>query len=85
MQRGRMYFVYILKSKTNQRKTYVGYTSDLKRRLRDHNSGQSEYSKPFSPWELEMYLAFASLSKAKAFERYLKEGGGWRFAKRRLM
>jgi putative endonuclease len=37
------------------------------------------------PWKLETYIAFSDAEKAKAFERYLKMGGGWRFAKRRLI
>jgi hypothetical protein len=37
------------------------------------------------PWKVETYLAFSDQEKAKAFERYLKMGGGWRFAQRRLI
>ncbi|MCL5782238.1 MAG: GIY-YIG nuclease family protein [Patescibacteria group bacterium] len=38
-----MYYVYILQSKANQ-SYYIGVTSDLKRRLKDHNSGNSKYT-----------------------------------------
>ena len=33
-----MYHVYLLKSSKDQR-LYVGYTSDVERRLREHNAG----------------------------------------------
>ena len=31
-----MYYVYLIKSLKNQNKTYVGYTTDLKSRLKKH-------------------------------------------------
>ena len=34
-----MYYVYILKSDTEDWR-YVGYTSDLRARLKDHNNGK---------------------------------------------
>jgi len=80
-----MRYVYILRSVGEPGQTYVGVTGDLKRRLRQHNSGQSEYTRDFRPWKLETYIAFSNPEKAKRFERYLKMGGGWRFAKRRLI
>lgn len=80
-----MQYVYIIKSITRPDKTYLGCTNNLRRRLRDHNSGQSTFTKSYRPWKLEMYLAFSCPSKAKSFERYLKGGGGWRFAERRLI
>lgn len=69
-----MKYVYILRSVKNSNKSYIGLTSDLKRRLRDHNNGQSFYTSQFRPWKLETYIAFSSHEKAKEFERYLKEG-----------
>lgn len=65
--------------------TYIGLTGDLRRRLRDHNSGQSTFTKRYAPWKLETYVAFSDAEKARRFERYLKKSGGWRFAQRRLM
>ena len=38
-----MYYVYIIRSDTVG-KHYIGYTSDLGRRLKNHNSGYSESS-----------------------------------------
>jgi putative endonuclease len=77
--------VYILRSVGWPEQTYIGVASDLRRRLRQHNDGQSEYTRQFMPWRVEAYIAFSKAAKAKEFERYLKKGGGWRFAQRRLI
>lgn len=81
----RMTYVYILRSMSDSTQTYIGVTTDLGRRLQQHNTGQSAYTKQFMPWKVETYIAFSDAEKAKAFERYLKMGGGWRFAQRRLI
>lgn len=80
-----MKYVYILKSQKNPEKKYVGVTGNLRRRLQEHNLKDSEYTRQFAPWRLETYLAFSNEEKALAFERFLKKGGGWRFATRRLI
>ena len=44
-------YVYLLRSlKTG--KFYVGWTTDLNRRLSEHNSGESHYTKSRGPWGL---------------------------------
>ena len=80
-----MWYVYILRSVRQPEQSYVGVTGDLPHRLKQHNAGQSDYTKRFVPWRVETYIAFSKADKARAFETYLKKGGGWRFAKRRLM
>ena len=39
-----MYYVYIIKSIMHSDQIYVGYTTDLKKRLETHNSGGSVYT-----------------------------------------
>jgi predicted GIY-YIG superfamily endonuclease len=63
---------------------YVGYTSDLKARLKSHNQGKSKHTGKYSPWELITYVAFSEQSKALAFEKYLKSHSGKAFANKRL-
>lgn len=46
-----MYFVYILKSEVNNQ-YYIGYCSDLDRRLKRHNKGYVESTKRYKPWQL---------------------------------
>jgi putative endonuclease len=79
-----MYYVYLLRSLKNPSKTYVGYTADLKQRLETHNSGGSVYTEKNRPWKLITYIAFDSEKKASEFEKYIKIGSGYAFAKKRL-
>ena len=78
-----MYYVYLIESLSNRRR-YVGLTTDLAQRIREHNAGESTYTSSFRPWKLTTYIAFDSKAKAEAFERYLKSGSGHAFARKRL-
>ena len=62
----------------------VGITTDLKRRLHEHNDGKSYHTSKFKPWRLVTYVAFSDRAKADSFERYLKSGSGHAFANKRL-
>lgn len=79
-----MYYVYLIQSLKTSFKIYIGYTINLKQRFETHNSGGSVYTKLDRPWELIMYLAFKTESKALEFEKYLKIGSGQAFAKKRF-
>ena len=79
-----MHYVYLLRSFKDPSKTYVGYTTDLRQRLKTHNSGGSIHTKSFRPWTLVVYLAFDTEQKALAFEKYIKVGSGHAFAKKRF-
>ena len=77
-----MFYVYYLRSKEFPEKTYIGFTSNLKQRLADHNAGKSVYTKDFKPWSLIGFLGFDQEIKALRFERYLKSNAGRIFLKR---
>ena len=79
-----MYYVYFLRSLKNSSKTYIGYTNNLKQRLETHNSGGSIYTKNNRPWKLVTFVAFDSEEKALGFEKYIKVGSGYAFAKKRF-
>ena len=79
-----MHYVYLLRSLKDPAQTYIGCTANLKQRFETHNSGGSIHTAVFRPWELVMYLAFASEKKAAAFEKYIKIGSGTAFAKKRF-
>lgn len=74
------YYVYILQSEKDQ-SLYVGYTSDLKKRLQSHNAGINKATKPFIPYKLIHYEAFLNRVDAKRRETYLKSGWGLRSIK----
>ncbi len=80
-----MHFVYILTSIQDPTKIYIGRTSDLNKRLSEHNRGESQYTKTFAPWKIETYLAFSNEKSAEAFEKYLKSGSGFAFLKKHLL
>jgi len=69
------YYVYILQSQKDN-SFYIGYTSDLKKRFKEHNDGQSQATKPFRPYKLIFYEAFLNRIDAKNREEYLKSGYG---------
>ena len=70
-----MHYVYILQSEKNKR-LYKGVTSDLKRRLKEHNSGGVPYTRSLIPWKLLYYEAFSNKEDATREEKFLKSGKG---------
>lgn len=79
-----MYYVYILRSISSPNIQYVGFSTNLKKRIDAHNSGYSMHTKRFRPWHLETYVGFNDVKKARKFEYYLKTGSGKAFLKRHL-
>lgn len=79
-----MFYVYILKScRDNTR--YIGVTENLKRRIREHNSGNSNYTSSKLPYKLIWYCVFTNKEKAYCFEKYLKSSSGMAFLKKRFI
>ncbi|MEK7185812.1 MAG: GIY-YIG nuclease family protein [Patescibacteria group bacterium] len=79
-----MYYVYILQS-SKSKIFYYGYTLNLVKRVKEHNSGESKFTKGHIPWKLVWYSAFENKQKAKDFELYLKSGSGKAFVYKRLV
>ena len=73
-------FVYLIQSTADATQWYVGLTSDVSRRLTEHNEGRSPHTAKHRPWKLALTLSFADPYKALAFEKYLKSGSGRAFA-----
>jgi len=71
-----MYYVYYLKSLKDLNKNYVGYSTDIKNRLKFHNMGMVPSTKPFTPWEIIFYEAFKNKGDAKRREQYFKTTKG---------
>jgi len=76
------YYVYLLGSGGSH--LYVGVTSDLKRRIREHNEKKVFSTRPYAPWELIYYEACRNKQDAIRREKYLKTSQGSRLLKRRL-
>jgi len=77
------FYVYILQSLKNK-ELYVGYTTDLQRRFKEHNSGKNFSTKPYMPWQLIHYEAYLNEEDVKRREKYLKTSQGSRLLKRML-
>jgi putative endonuclease len=77
-------YVYLIRSISAPSERYVGRCASLKKRLQQHNSGESSHTAKFVPWELVTYIAFSDSAKAQSFELYLKQGSGHAFANKRL-
>jgi putative endonuclease len=76
-------YVYVLMSGVDGR-WYTGSTIDLRRRLAEHQAGQSTATQCRGPWRLIYYEASPDLEDAQARERYLKSGMGKRYVRNRL-
>ncbi len=70
-----MYYVYVLKSKKDDN-LYLGYTNDLNRRLKQHNTSSSKSTKSRLPLQLIYYEAYLSEKDAKNREYQLKRFSG---------
>ena len=64
-------YVYLLRSHADGR-YYLGWTTNLSRRLEEHNIGMSLYTKARGPWELIAYEKYDGPEAAKHRERVLK-------------
>jgi putative endonuclease len=71
---GQMYSVYVLRNP--QGRLYVGSTSDLKRRVLQHQSDGAGWTRGRGPWELVHYEHFHNRAEAMGRERELKMGRG---------
>ncbi len=79
-----MFYVYLLISLADPNQRYVGFTTNLKQRVRSHNEGASIHSRKHKPWRPVRYFAFDDERRAREFEHYLKSGSGRAFANKRL-
>src|SRR3989338_10432731 len=77
-----MFYIYLLRNQNNR--LYTGYTSNLRKRLKEHNQKLNLSTKHYGPWELIYYEACVSKSDAKRREEYLKTTQGKRFLKVRI-
>ena len=69
-----MYYVYLLKD-PNSNWIYIGYTSDLSKRLKEHNEGKTQTTRKFSSIDLIYYEAYKSAKDAMEREKKLKQYG----------
>ena len=67
------YYVYMLISKGNKPVSYVGYTNNLKKRIKLHNLGKGAKFTRGRKWKLIYKEKFTSKNKAILREYYIKK------------
>lgn len=72
---GDMHYVYVLLSQKDN-KFYIGFTSDLKRRIKEHDDGKTQSTKSRRPLKLLYYEAHLSNNDALRREAYFKTAKG---------
>ena len=79
-----MYYVYVLQSLKTPNWLYKGSTSDLKKRVEEHNLGKNFSTATRRPFKLIYYEAYLLREDAEAREKYLKTNMGMRVLKKQL-
>ena len=78
-----MFYVYVLHSDKDAG-LYIGYSTDLRRRLVEHKTGMAFATSYRAPWKLIYYEAYTDLLDAKGHGVFLKSGSGRKFLMKQL-
>ena len=70
-----MFYVYVIASEDKDSKLYIGYTKDLKERMRQHNSDANTGWTKGHRWKLVYYESYLSKDDARRREDKLKNDG----------
>jgi putative endonuclease len=78
-----VFYVYVLRSESDSG-FYIGFSTNLRARLRQHQDGKSFATKSRGPWKLIYYEAYTEREDAEGREKFLKSGAGRRFLRTQL-
>ena len=78
-----VFYVYVLRSESDSG-FYIGFSTNLRARLRQHQASESFATKSRGPWKLVYYEAYLNQEDALGREKYLKSGSGRRFLRAQL-
>ena len=67
-----MYYVYVIQPVDRSNYFYIGYSSDLKKRIESHNTGQNKSTK-HTQWRLVYYEAYITAQSARQRDQRLKK------------
>ena len=80
-----MFYVYLIRSKKDDRWVYTGSTGDLRKRFAMHNDGLVPSTKLYRPFHLLYYESYAAEADARHREQNLKlRANAFNQLKRRL-
>ena len=69
--------MYVLRSESDFG-FYIGFSTNLRARLRQHQDGESLATSHRGPWKLIYYEAYTEREDAEGREKFLKSGAGRR-------
>jgi putative endonuclease len=78
-----VFYVYLLQSAKDDG-FYIGFSTDLKRRLAELTRGAAFATKSRGPWKFVYYEAYIERGDAEGREKFLKSGAGRRFSRAQL-
>lgn len=81
--RSQSWYVYVLMSKKDK-SWYIGSTKNMQKRILSHNASKNSSTKYAVPWGIIYCEISLNRDDARAREKYLKSGQGWRYLKNRL-
>ena len=76
------YYTYVLQNHLGE--FYKGFTSDLKKRLQEHNAGLTKSIRNKGPWQIVYFEEFLIKEDAIKREKYFKTAAGRRFLKAKV-
>ena len=79
-----MHYVYILQSEADKG-YYYGSTSDLEKRVKEHNAGRVKSTKSRRPLNLHYYEEYDDKREALKREQYFKKRSGYRWLKKQAI
>jgi putative endonuclease len=72
-----VFYVYVLRSESDSG-FYIGFSTNLRARLKEHRDSESFATKSRGPWKLIYYEAYTEREDAEGRERFLKSRAGRR-------
>jgi len=78
------YFVYAIESQVGSR-VYIGMSSNVLKRLDEHNSGETKSTKGYLPWKLVYCEWIGTRVLARKREVFLKSGYGKELLKKLII
>ena len=79
-----MFFVYVLENKFDK-SWFIGYTKNLKKRLKDHLSGSGCRTTSIKKgWKLVYFECYINKKDAIGREKFLKGGSGRKYINKQL-
>ncbi len=80
-----MYYVYVLENVNNNGELYIGYTTNVDRRIGEHNTGSGARYTKKKKWRLIYHEAYLNKQDALGREKFLKGGSGRKYLKKQLV